>query len=49
VDGRRGHGGLDELDPTAVDHLVVRRRRHRDGPTQVIRDPHPHVAIFAVP
>ena len=42
VDRRRRHAGLDELDPSAVDDLVVRRGCDRYGPAEVMGDAEPH-------
>jgi hypothetical protein len=37
------HAGFDQLDPPAVDDLVVRRRRHGDGPAEMVRDAQAHL------
>ena len=36
--------GLYQLDPPAVHHLVVLRRRHGNGPSEMIRDAQAHLA-----
>ena len=35
---------VDQLDPPAVHHLVLLRRRHGNGPSEMIRDPQAHMA-----
>ena len=42
----RRHAGFDQLDPPAVHDLVVRRRRHRNRPAEMIRNAHTHVADY---
>jgi hypothetical protein len=44
VDRRRRHAALDQLDPPAVDDLVVGGRGHGDGPAEVIEDAQAHAA-----
>jgi protein-tyrosine phosphatase len=41
---RRRHAGLDQLDPSTVDDLVVIRCRDRDGPAEMVGDAQPHAA-----
>ena len=43
VDRCRRQAGFDQFDPPAVDDLVVRRRRHGDGPAEMIGDAQTHV------
>jgi hypothetical protein len=39
---------FDQLEPTAVHHLVIDRRGHRNGPTEMIR-PKPRKYVQDVP
>jgi hypothetical protein len=39
---------FDQLEPTAVHHLVIGRRGHRNGPTEMIR-PKPRKYVQDVP
>ena len=47
VDRRRRDAGFDQLDPPAVHDLVVGRRRHRDGPAEMVRDAQAHLRTFS--
>ena len=47
VDWCSRHAGLDELDPPAVDDLVVGRRRHRHGPAEMMGDAQTHATDSA--
>jgi hypothetical protein len=42
----RTHAGFGQLDPPAVHYLVVGRRRHRNGPAEMIRNAQTHVAKY---
>ena len=46
VNRRRRDAGFDQLDPPPVHDLVVRRRRHRDRPPEMVGNPHPHAAKY---
>jgi hypothetical protein len=47
VDRRDRQAGPDQLDPPAVDDLVVGRRRHADRPSEVVGDAHVHRGSLA--
>ena len=42
----RRHAGFDQLDPPAVHDLVVSRRRHGNGPAEMIGDAQTHAPII---
>jgi hypothetical protein len=47
MDRRRREVGFDELDPPAVDDLVVGRRRDCDRPAEVMRNAETHATDSA--
>jgi hypothetical protein len=46
VNGCRRDAGFDQVDPAAVHYLVVPRRRHHNGPAEMIRNAQTHVANY---